>query len=107
MHTHTRFDHATQRHVMTDTRPPANAFEWRRYVVEDAIRRGEYVAPVSDKPKRLYKPRAGAKVVDYVRNPAQSTVRGSTKAQREAYLAPKKLHVYNAVRKNEAKVKAK
>ena len=107
MQTHTHFDHTTQRHVMTDTRPPANAFEWRRYVVEDAIRRGEYVAPVTDKPKRLYKPRAGAKVVDYVRNPAQSSVVGLTKEQREAYLAPKKMHVFNAVRKAEAKAKAK
>ena len=88
---------------MTDTRPPANAFEWRRYVVEDAIRRGEYVAPVSDKPKRVYKPRAGAKVVEYVRNPKQGTAIGSTKEQREAYLEPKKMHVYNAVRKANAK----
>lgn len=103
MHTHTRFDHKQQRHVMTDTRPPANPFEWRRYVVEEAIRRGDYVAPLGDKPKRLYKPRASAKVVDYVRNPKQSTVIGSTKEQREAYLAPKKLHVYNAVRKANAK----
>jgi len=26
---------------MKDTRPPANAFEWRRYVVEEAARRGD------------------------------------------------------------------
>ena len=91
---------------MIDTRPPANAFEWRRYVVEDAIRRGEYVAPVSDKPKRLYKPRA-VRAAEYVRNSKQSSVIGSTKEQREAYLAPKKLHVYNAVRKSEAKANAK
>lgn len=105
MHTHTRFDHATQRHVMADTRLPANPFEWRRYVVEEAIRRGDYVAPAGDKPKRLYKPRK--KTTEYVRNSAQSTVVGSTKEQREAYLAPKKLHVYNAVRKSEAKAKVK
>jgi hypothetical protein len=92
---------------MTDNRPPANAFEWRRYGVEEAIRRGEYVAPVSTKPKRIYKPRASAKVLDYVRNPTQGNAVGMTKEQREAYLAPKKMHVYNAVRKNEAKAKAK
>ena len=45
--------------------------------------------------------------MDYVRNPKQSTAIGSTKEQREAYLAPKKMHVYNAVRKNEAKAKVK
>ena len=102
-----KFNHERQRFIMIDTRPPANAFEWRRYVVEEAIRRGDYVAPMSDKPKRLYKPRAGAKVVDYIRNPRQSTVVGSTKEQRESYLAPKKMHVYNAVRKAEAKANAK
>ena len=104
-----RFDHATQQYVMTDNRPPANAFEWRRYVVEEVIRRGEYVAPVSDKLKRLYKPRAGAaaKAVEYVRNPTQGSAIGMNKDQIEAYLTPKKMHVYNAVRKSEAKAKAK
>lgn len=53
---HSRFDHATQRHVMTDTRPPANPFEWRRYVVEEDIRRNGEI-PVKAKPKRIYKPR--------------------------------------------------
>lgn len=41
MQTHSKFDHAKQRHVMTDTRPPANAFEWKRFVVEEAVRRGD------------------------------------------------------------------
>lgn len=40
-----KFSHERQRFIMIDTRPPANAFEWRRYVVEEAIRRGE-AAPV-------------------------------------------------------------
>ncbi len=90
---------------MIDTRPPANAFEWKRYVVEEAIRRGDYVAPVSDKPKREYKPRAraAAKAAEYVRNPTQGNVVGMNKDQVEAYLTPKKFHVYNAVRKAEAK----
>ena len=26
---------------MTDERPPANAFEWQRFVVEEAVRRGD------------------------------------------------------------------
>ena len=30
---------------MTDTRPPANAFEWKRFVVEEATRRGDKVIP--------------------------------------------------------------
>jgi len=102
-HIHSRFDHNQQRYVMNEIKQPANAFEWRRFVVEDAIRRGEYVAPVSEKPKRLYKPRAGAKAGDYVRNPNQSSVIGSTKEQREAYLAPKKMHIHNAARKSAAK----
>ena len=49
---------------MNEIQQPASPFEWRRYVVEEAIRRGDYVAPVSTKPKRVYKPRA--KAVDYV-----------------------------------------
>ena len=40
-----KFSHERQRFIMIDTRPPANAFEWRRYVVEEAVRRGE-AAPV-------------------------------------------------------------
>ena len=36
-----KFSHERQRFIMIDTRPPANAFEWRRYVVEESIRRGD------------------------------------------------------------------
>jgi hypothetical protein len=55
MQTHSRFDHKQQRYVMTDTRPPANPFEWRRYVVEEDIRRGGLPADI--KVKKTYKPR--------------------------------------------------
>jgi|GEM_PF-3435991 len=41
-----RFDHNSQRFVMRDLRAPANAFEWQRFVVEEADRRG-------DKPSKL------------------------------------------------------
>lgn len=33
-----RFDHATQRFVLRELRPPANAFEWRRYTDEERAR---------------------------------------------------------------------
>ena len=36
-----KFSHERQRFIMIDPRPPANAFEWRRYVVEESIRRGD------------------------------------------------------------------
>jgi hypothetical protein len=41
-----RFDHNSQRFVMRDLRAPANAFEWERFVAEEAERRG-------DKPSKL------------------------------------------------------
>ena len=36
-----QFNHERQRFIMIDPRPPANAFEWKRYVVEESIRRGD------------------------------------------------------------------
>jgi len=33
-------------------KPPANAFEWQRYVAEEAIRRGEKPAPLVKARKR-------------------------------------------------------
>lgn len=66
------------------TKPPANPFEWRRYVVEEDIRRG-----------------VGAKMSE------------STKRRRQALepitntddtrLKPKAFMVYNTVRKDEGK----
>jgi hypothetical protein len=45
MLTHSVFDHATQRYVMNEIKQPANAFEWKRFVVEEADRRGDKAAP--------------------------------------------------------------
>jgi hypothetical protein len=36
-----KFSHERQRFIMIDPRPPANAFEWKRFVVEEAARRGD------------------------------------------------------------------
>jgi hypothetical protein len=47
-HIHSRFDHNQQRYVMNEIQQPANAFEWRRFVVEEDARRNidVPVAPV-------------------------------------------------------------
>ncbi len=38
-HIHSRFDTKQQRYVMNEIQQPANAFEWRRFVVEEDARR--------------------------------------------------------------------
>lgn len=67
------------------TQPPANAFEWRRYVVEeDARRRGEVAPPVGAKKRKPEVP-----------VPITNT--------NDSRLKPKGFTVYNKVRKGEGK----
>jgi hypothetical protein len=46
-----RYDPIKGCFVLKDLKPklPANAFEWKRYVVEEAARRGEKPAPIASK----------------------------------------------------------
>lgn len=48
------YDHKKGCFVLRDPnpKPPANAFEWQRFVVEEAMRRGEKPAPVVKARKR-------------------------------------------------------
>jgi hypothetical protein len=41
-----RFDPASGCFVLLDTRPPANAFEWKRYTEEEKLRRSEQLKEV-------------------------------------------------------------
>ena len=103
MHTHSRFDNATQRYVMTDTRPPANAFEWKRFVVEEAARRGDKVAPDAGETSRK-RSTASSKAVERNRlGVVQANIGGISKHEMDTYLTPKKFHIYNQVRKGESK----
>ena len=96
MHTHSRFDNATQRYVMTDERPPANAFEWRRYVVEEAIRRGDAAALNANETSRK-RSVASSKAVERNRLGIvqQGNIAGMSKDQLDEALTPKKFHIYN------------
>ena len=96
MTTHTRFDHVKQRYVMTDTRPPANAFEWKRFVVEEAARRGDKVAPDAGETSRK-RSTASSKAVERNRLGVvqQGNIAGMSKDQLDAALTPKKFHIYN------------
>lgn len=80
------FNHERQCFVMRDTRPPANPFEWRRYVVEEDIRRGVAAATAGPK-KRRSRAREAAPI---------------TRTD-DARLDPKGFVVYNKVRKGEGK----
>ena len=100
---HSRFDNATQRYVMTDTRPPANAFEWKRFVVEEAARRGDKVAPDAGETSRK-RSTASSKAVERNRlGVVQANIGGMSKHEMDTYLTPKKFHIYNQVRKGESK----
>ena len=89
---------------MTDTRPPANAFEWQRYVVEEAIRRGDK-SPLNANETSRKRSEASSKVVERNRldKPTQANVANMSKHQLDSYLTPKKFHIYNKVRKSNAK----
>jgi hypothetical protein len=81
---------------MTDTRPPANAFEWKRFVVEEAIRRGDKVAPDAGETSRK-RSTASSKAVERNRLGVvqQGNIAGMSKDQLDAALTPKKFHIYN------------
>ena len=102
MHTHTRFDHATQRHVMTDTRPPANAFEWKRYVVEESIRRGD---KQPDPNTTLRRSHAASKAVEKIRetNPMHGIMVGLSEKASAKIMKQKNFTVYSKVCKDEGK----
>jgi len=81
---------------MTDTRPPANAFEWKRFVVEEAVRRGDKVAPDAGETSRK-RSTASSKAVERNRLGVvqQGNIAGMSKDQLDEALTPKKFHIYN------------
>lgn len=91
---HTRFDHTQQRHVMTDTRPPANAFEWKRYVVEESVRRGDHGALNANETSRK-RSLAASKAIERIREdtPTYGTLAISGKTAAMLAQKPKKFKV--------------
>ena len=89
---------------MIDTRPPANAFEWKRFVVEEAARRGDKTILDAGETSRK-RSRASSRAVERNREKiaTQANIAGMSVNQVENYLIPKKFHVYNKARKTNAK----
>ena len=91
-----RFDHNLQRFVLKDTQAPANAFEWRRYVVEEAIRRGDKPAkdPGSTSRKRSI---ATTKSLERIREtqPNYGTLNFSKKTAAMIAMKPKTFTIYS------------
>jgi len=99
-----KFSHERQRFIMIDTRPPANAFEWKRFVVEEAARRGDKTILDAGETSRK-RSQASSKAVERNREKiaTQANIAGMSVHQVETYLIPKKFHVYNKSRKTNAK----
>jgi hypothetical protein len=85
-------------------KPPANAFEWKRYVVEEAIRRG-------DKPSThdvsYERSTMSTKTVERVRetNPSYGTVPFTTKTEALIALKPKQFTIYSKAQKTKGDLK--
>lgn len=95
-----KFDHERQRFIMKDTRPPANAFEWKRYVVEESIRRGD---KQPDPNTALRRSHAATKAVDKIRetNPNHGIMTYLNKNRELTKLS--QFTIYSKVSKGEVK----
>tara|TARA_R110000868_G_scaffold161706_3_gene392544 strand:- start:1137 stop:1445 length:309 start_codon:yes stop_codon:yes gene_type:complete len=94
-----KFSHERQRFIMIDTRPPANAFEWKRFVVEEAARRGDKSTLNANETSRK-RSMASSQAVERNRlGSNQTNIAGMSQHELDNYLTPKKFHVYNSARK--------
>jgi hypothetical protein len=91
---------------MNDLRPPANAFEWRRYVVEEDARRGIVPSRATlERNRTLARQQAATETLERIREtkPLHGMMIMSPKRSNRTDLKPKEFIVYNRVRKNEGK----
>jgi hypothetical protein len=104
MLTHSVFDHATQRYVMNEIKQPANAFEWRRYVVEEAVRRGDKIATNENEMSRR-RSAASSKSVEKIREtkPMHGIMAGLSEKASAKIMQQKSFTVYSKARSNEGK----
>lgn len=95
-----RFDHNSQRFVMRDLRAPANAFEWQRFVVEEAERRGETPNALNANNTSRKRSVASTKAVERLREtkPKYGTVGIGKKTAEMIELKPKNFSVYSKAR---------
>ena len=99
-----KFSHERQRFTMIDTRPPANAFEWKRFVVEEAARRGDKSVLNANETSRR-RSAASSKAVEKIREtkPTHGIMIGLNKKSNSIDLQPKTFIVYNKAIKRKAK----
>jgi hypothetical protein len=97
-----RFDHNSQRFVMRDLRTPANAFEWERFVVEEAERRGDKPSKLDAGTMSRKRSLASTRAVERVRetNPTYGTVGMSNKTAAMIAMKPKTFIIYSKAIKN-------
>ena len=89
---------------MTDTRPPANAFEWKRYVVEEAIRRGDK-STINENEVSRRRSAASSKSVEKIREtkPMHGIMAGLSEKASAKIMQQKSFTVYSKARSNEGK----
>lgn len=80
------------------TKPPANAFEWKRYVVEESLRRGEKPPAPNEDYKRSLK---ATQAVEKKRltDPTYGTLEMSGRTAEMIALKPKVFTIYSKARK--------
>jgi len=95
-----RFDHNSQRFVMRDLRAPANAFEWQRFVVEEADRRGDKPSTLDAGTTSHKRSVASTKAVERLREtkPKYGTIGIGKKTAEMIELKPKNFSIYSKAR---------
>ena len=95
-----RFDHERGCFVLRDfnPKPPANAFEWKRYTVEEALRRGEKPSLPNTAYKRST---AATRAIEKKRetDPSYGTVGNMARTAEMIALKPKTFVIYSKARK--------
>jgi len=92
-----RFDHNSQRFVMRDLRAPANAFEWKRFVVEEAERRGDKPSKLDAGTTSRKRSIASTQAIERIRvdQPGYGTIGMSKKTAEMIALKPKTFTIYS------------
>jgi hypothetical protein len=85
---------------MRDLRAPANAFEWRRFVVEEAERRGDKPSQLDAGTTSRERSVASTKAVERLREtkPKYGTIGMSKKTAEMLELKPKNFSIYSKAR---------
>jgi hypothetical protein len=95
-----RFDHNSQRFVMRDLRAPANAFEWERFVVEEAERRGETPSKLDAGTTSRKRSIASTQAIERIRvdQPGYGPIGIGKKTAEMLELKPKNFSIYSKAR---------